>query len=86
MKNFDDFTTDTEGESLIRRAELITPTFAQLELVATTESIDARESESQSVKEEEGEVIDHGSTAGGQRVNTEEGELIDCGSTAGRPH
>jgi hypothetical protein len=81
-----DFTTETEGESLIGRAELITPTFSQLELVAATESIVARESDSQSVKGEEGKVIDCGSTAGGPRVKTEEDELIDYGSTAGGPH
>jgi len=38
------------------------------------------------VKEEEGEVIDRGSTAGGPRVKTEKGEVIDSGSTAGGPH
>jgi hypothetical protein len=38
---------------VIGRVELVTPTFSQLELVAATEAIDARESDSQSVKEEE---------------------------------
>jgi len=48
-----DFTTESEGESLIGRAELVTPTFPQLELVAAAELIDARDSklaDSQSVK------------------------------------
>ena len=39
-----DFTTDTEVESLIGRAELVILTFSQLELVVAIESIDARES------------------------------------------
>ena len=38
------------------------------------------------MKEEEGEVIDRGSTEVGPRVKTEEGELVDCDSTAGGPH
>ena len=38
------------------------------------------------MKEEEGEVIDHGSTAGGLRVKTEQDELIDYDSTAGGPY
>jgi len=71
-----DFTTDTEVEPHIGRAELVTPMFLQLELVAATESIDARESDSQSEKEEKGEVIDRGSTAGEPRVKTVEGEYI----------
>ena len=67
-------TTDTKVESLHGRAELVTPTFSRLELVAATESIDARESDSQSVKEEEFERIYGGSTAGGPHING--GDLI----------
>jgi hypothetical protein len=62
-------TTETEDEYLIGRAELVTPTFLQLELVAATEAIDARESDSPSVKEEECGRIYGGSTAGGPHVN-----------------
>ena len=77
---------DTKVEAGIDITELVTPTFSELESVAATESIDAREAieslksvtppsveevlaDSHSIEEEDSDVKDRGSTAGGLHLN-----------------